>query len=142
VRKGAHHAIEASAEDAVGEVLRLTGGVGADVVIDTSGSAKSLMAGIEMLRPGGCLNPFAVSEEIVAGFSTFPLYYKEINIIGSRALTRHDMAPSIELVAAGKIDVSGFISATYPLNRTGAAFEDYERNPGRILRIVIDSTGA
>jgi 2-desacetyl-2-hydroxyethyl bacteriochlorophyllide A dehydrogenase len=142
VRKGAHHAIEASAEDAVGEVLRLTGGVGADVVIDTSGSAKSLMAGIEMLRPGGCLNPFAVSEEIVASFSTFPLYYKEINIIGSRALTRHDMAPSIELVAAGKIDVSGFISATYPLNRTGAAFEDYERNPGRILRIVIDSTGA
>jgi threonine dehydrogenase-like Zn-dependent dehydrogenase len=49
------------------------------------------------------------------------------------------MEPSIELVASGKIDVSGFVTATYPLGSTAAAFEDYEQNPGKILRIVIDS---
>jgi threonine dehydrogenase-like Zn-dependent dehydrogenase len=49
------------------------------------------------------------------------------------------MAPSIELVASGKIDVSGFVTATYPLDATAEAFREYESNPGRILRIVIDS---
>jgi threonine dehydrogenase-like Zn-dependent dehydrogenase len=74
------------------------------------------------------------------GVSAFSLYYKEVSIIGSRGLTDVDMAPAIDLVASGVIDVTGFITSTYPLNRTAAAFEEYEGNPNRILRIVIDST--
>ena len=46
----------------------------------------------------------------------------------------------MDLVASGQIDVSNFVSATYPLGRTPEAFEEYERNPGKVLRIVIDST--
>jgi len=137
---GAHHAIDLSAEKAVGEVTRLTGGSGADVVIDTAGGASVFMAAIDMLRPGGRLAPYAISHECCPGFTTFPMYYKEISIIGSRALTDADMAPSIDLVASGKIDVSNFVSASYPLDRTPEAFEEYERNPGKVLRIVIDST--
>lgn len=138
-RMGVHQAIAADAGKAVDEVLRLTGGAGADIVIDTAGGAETLTAGIDMLRPGGRFSPYAVSHACCTGFSTFPLYYKEINIIGSRALLAEDMAPSIELVATGKVDVGGFVTATYPLDRTPEAFEEYERNPGRILRIVIDS---
>jgi 2-desacetyl-2-hydroxyethyl bacteriochlorophyllide A dehydrogenase len=141
-RMGAHHVIDVSAEQAVGEVLRLTGGSGADVVIDTAGGASTFMAAIDMLRPGGRLAPYAISHECCTGFTTFPMYFKEISIIGSRALTNEDMAPSIDLVASGKIDVSDFVSATYPLNRTADAFEEYERNPGKVLRIVIDSTAS
>ncbi len=136
---GAHHLIDRSSEQAVDEVLRLTGGEGAGVVVDTTGAAGALKAGTDMLRPGGRFSAFAVSHVPVADFSVFPLYYKEISIIGSRALLPEDIAPSIELVASGAIDVKGFITASYPLSRAAAAFEEYERNPGRILRIVIDS---
>ena len=139
---GAHHAIDVSADKAVAEVLRLTGGSGADVVIDTAGGASTFMAAIDMLRPGGRLAPYAISHECCTGFTTFPMYFKEISIIGSRALTDEDMAPSIALVASGKINVSNFVSATYPLSRTAEAFEEYERNPGKVLRIVIDSMAA
>ncbi|HXF67409.1 MAG TPA: alcohol dehydrogenase catalytic domain-containing protein [Burkholderiales bacterium] len=139
LRMGAHHALDTAAEEAVDEVLRLTQGAGADVVVDTTGAAGMLRAGLEMLRPGGRLSPYAVSHEPVPGFSAFPLYYKEASIIGSRALLAEDMPPSIELVASGQVDVEGFITATYPLERAAEAFEEYERNPGRILRIVIDS---
>jgi 2-desacetyl-2-hydroxyethyl bacteriochlorophyllide A dehydrogenase len=141
-RMGAHHVVDVSAEQAVGEVLRLTGGSGADVVIDTAGGASTFMAAIDMLRPGGRLAPYAISHECCAGFTTFPMYYKEISIIGSRALTDDDMVPSIDLVASGQIDVADFVSATYPLERAVEAFEEYERNPGKVLRIVIDSTAA
>ena len=138
-RMGAHHLIESAVDKAVEEVRRLTGGKGADVVIDAAGGAETLRAAIDMLKPGGRFSAFAVSHEAVRGFSTFPLYFGEISIVGSRALTPQDMEPSIQLVASGAVDVNGFITAKYPLTDAAAAFEEYERNPSRILRIVIDS---
>ncbi|MGZ5120414.1 MAG: zinc-dependent alcohol dehydrogenase, partial [Burkholderiales bacterium] len=122
-RMGAHHVLDVGAEDAVEEVLRLTGGNGADVVIDTAGGAATLKAGMDMLRPGGRFSPYAVSHECCPAFTTFPLYYKEMSIIGSRALTPADMEPAIDLVASGRVDVSDFVSAVYPLDHASEAFE-------------------
>jgi L-iditol 2-dehydrogenase len=139
---GAREAVERDAKDAVQEVIRLTGGAGADVVIDTAGGPDTMKAGIDMLRPGGRFCSFSLSHDPVVGVSAFPLYYKEVSIIGSRALTAKDISASIDLVGAGKIDVSGFVSSTYPLDQAAEAFKEYEGNPGRILRIVIDSTTA
>jgi 2-desacetyl-2-hydroxyethyl bacteriochlorophyllide A dehydrogenase len=136
---GAHAAVSASVEDAAPEVLRLTQGLGADVVIDTAGGATTLKAGIDMLRPGGRFCTFSLSHEPVTGVSAFPLYYKEVSIIGSRALTSVDIDASIPLVASGDIDVSGFVSTTYPLAKAPEAFAAYEADPNRYLRIVIDS---
>ena len=138
-KMGAQHVVAASAMDAVEEVKRLTGGKGADLVIDAAGGAEALKAALAMLRPGGRFSAYSISHEPVHGFSTFPLYFGEISLIGSRALTAADMAPSIELVASGSVDVDGFVSAKYPLADTAEAFKEYEGNPGRILRIVIDS---
>src|SRR5947208_14960640 len=139
VRLAVYNVGEGAVEEAVAEVGGLTGGKGADVVIDAAGGAETLRAAMDMLRPGGRFVAFAVSHETVRGFSTFPLYFGEISIIGSRALTPKDMNPSIQLIASGAVDVSGFITAKYPLTDSAAAFEEYERNPSRILRIVIDS---
>ncbi|MBM3342882.1 MAG: zinc-binding dehydrogenase [Betaproteobacteria bacterium] len=138
-RMGAHHALDVSAEKALSEVMRLTGNHGADVVIDTAGGAATLQAAIDMIKPGGRLSPYAVSHECCTTFTTFPLYFKEISIIGSRALHPTDMAPSIDLVRAGKIDVKGFVSGTFPLGKTPEAFKAYEGNSNGVLRLVIDS---
>jgi threonine dehydrogenase-like Zn-dependent dehydrogenase len=137
-RMGAHHVLDTGAENAVQEVLRLTDGAGADVAIDTAGGAATLKAAMDMLRPGGRLSPYAVSHECCKDFTTFPLYYKEMSIIGSRALTHADMRPSIDLVASGEIDVSDFVSARYPLAHAPEAFKDYEARPNDVLRIVIE----
>jgi L-iditol 2-dehydrogenase len=141
MRMGAHHAVQASADTAVSEVQRLTDGNGADVVIDTAGGSTTLRAGIDMLRPGGRFISFSLNHEAFTGLSAFWLYFKEITIIGARALTSGDMAPSVELAASGKFDMSAFITARYPLDQVAAAFEEYESNPSRILRIVIDAAG-
>jgi len=139
LRMGAHHALDASAEQSLSEVMRLTSGQGADVVIDTAGGAATLAVAIEMLKPGGRLSPYAVSHECCSTFTTFPLYYKEISIIGSRALHPGDMAPSIDLVSQGRIDIKGFVSGTFPLSKTSEAFREYESNSNGVLRLVIDS---
>ena len=136
---GARYCINAGIEEAVAEVTRLTNGKGADVVVDTVGGAGTLAPSVDMLRPGGRLSAFAVSRRTITDFTSFPLYFKEVSIIGSRALLPGDMAPSIELVASGQVDVAGFVSMTYPLQATPEAFMEFEHNSSRILRIVIDS---
>jgi 2-desacetyl-2-hydroxyethyl bacteriochlorophyllide A dehydrogenase len=140
-RMQADHIIEAAGQDTVGEVLRVTGGRGADVVIDTVGNPELLDQAIAMLRPGGRLLLYGVSGRAVSDFATFPVYYKEITISGSRGLTAGDVEPSIRLVASGAISVEGLITARYPFDRATTAFEDYERDPGRFLRIVIVQGG-
>lgn len=138
-RMGAHHVVAASVEAAVDEVLRLTAGEGADVVIDTVGGAETLAAGIRMLRPGGRFCSYSASGEPFSAVSAFQLYYKEVTVLGARAMTPEDIDASIELVASGCFDLSGFVTTRYPLRRVAEAFEEYERAPHRILRIVIDS---
>ncbi len=136
-RTAAHHVVKADGPAAGGEVGRLTGGRGADVVVDTTGHPAVLGAAVEMLRPGGRLLLYAISHRLVEGFSTFPVYFKELTIFGSRALTPADVEPSIALVASGAVDLGGFITGRYPLARVAEAFADYERDPGRVLRLVI-----
>lgn len=138
-RMGAQYLVAASVEAAVDEVLRLTEGEGAEVIIDTVGGADTLSVGIRMLRPGGRFCSYSASSEPFASVSAFQLYHKEITVLGARAMTPADIDESIDLVASGKFDLSDFVTMRYPLTGVAAAFEKYERNPDQVLRIVIDS---
>ncbi len=140
-RMRADHVVDAARDDLVAEVLRLTGGRGADVAIDTTGSPELIGRAIEMLRPGGRLLLYAVSNRPLPEFTTFPLYYKELTLYGSRAFQSRDLEPAIRLAASGAIDLEGFITASYPFERVAAALADYERDPDRVLRTVIVGEG-
>ena len=136
-RMGADHALDGGRLDVVAEVRRLTDGRGADLAIDTTGEAGVLGQAVELVRPGGRLCVYGISHRPLDDVSAFPLYMKELTIHGSRALTPDDVPPSIDLVASGAIDLDGFITGRYPLGQAAAAFADYERDPGRVLRLVI-----
>ena len=136
-RMRADATVDPSGRDVVAEVLALTAGRGADVVIDTAGDPRLLRPAMDMLRPGGTLLLYAISHEPVAEFTTFPIYHKELTLVGSRALVPADFAPAIRLVADGAVDLDGFITGSYPLHQAAAAFADYERDPARVLRTLI-----
>ena len=136
-RWGATHVVRGSGQDVVDEVLSITRGAGADVVIESTGVASVIGPAIAMLRPGGKLLVYGIGHDPVEGLTTFPFYYKELTVYGSRGLTAADFEPCIRLVASGAVDLDGFVTARYPLPRVGSAFEEYERDPDRVLRIVI-----
>jgi 2-desacetyl-2-hydroxyethyl bacteriochlorophyllide A dehydrogenase len=136
-RAKADHVVDGARQDAVAAALEATGGRGADVVIDAAGAPGLIARAIAMLRPGGRLLVYGIGHAPVPDFSLFPLYFKELTLLGSRALTPADFEPAIRLVASGAIDVEGFVTAEYPLERTAEAFARYEREPESILRLVI-----
>ncbi len=136
-RRHADRVVNSAHEDVIAAVREATAGRGADVVVDAAGDPALIAPAIEMLAPGGRLLVYGISHRPVPDFTTFPLYFKELTLYGSRALTPGDFAPAIELVASGAVDVDGFITASYPLERVAAAFEEYERSADSVLRLVI-----
>ena len=50
---GATHTVDAASADAVSQVLDLTGGRGADYVLESAGNAQVFRTSVEMVRPGG-----------------------------------------------------------------------------------------
>ena len=136
-RRHADRVVNSTHEDAIAAVREATAGRGADVVVDAAGDPALIAPAIEMLAPGGRLLVYGISHRPVPDFTTFPLYFKELTLYGSRALTPGDFAPAIDLVASGAVDVDGFITASYPLERVAAAFEEYERSADSVLRLVI-----
>ena len=140
-RRHADRVVNSAHEDPIAAVRDATAGRGADVVVDAAGDPALIAPAIEMLAPGGRLVVYGISHRPVSDFTTFPLYFKELTIYGSRALTPGDFAPAIDLVASCAVDVDGFITASYPLERVAAAFEEYERSADSVLRLVIVPRG-
>src|SRR3989442_9848785 len=136
-RMRADRVLSATGPEAAAAVLRLTDDRGADVVVDAAGDPSLLVPATEMRRPEGRLLAYAISHAPVNGFTTFPLYFKELTVYGSRALLPEDLDEAIRLVASGTVAIDRFITASYPLDRVAAAFEDYERDPGRVLRMLV-----
>jgi len=136
-RLGAEHVVDAGRQDVLAEIARLTDGRGADLAIDTAGEPGVLGQAVEVVRPGGRVLVYSISHRPLSDVDAFPFYLKELTVYGSRALTPADLARSIELAAGGAIRLDGFITARYPLPRVAEAFADYERDPGRVLRLVI-----
>lgn len=136
-RMRADAVVDPAAGDMVAAVEALTDGGGADVVIETAGAPALVAPAMAMARPGGAVLLYAISHAPVPDFTTFPLYDKELTLVGSRALVPGDFDPAIRMAATGAVDLEGFVTGTYPLARAADAFAAYERNPERVLRLLI-----
>lgn len=102
-------------------VMELTGGWGADVVFEASGSHRVFDDILRIVRPGGALVlvglpagtvPFNVNNAI-AREVRIETVFRYANVF-DRALA---------LIASGKVDLNPLISATFPFPESVAAFE-------------------
>lgn len=106
--------------DALAEnVRRLTAGAGVNVVLETVGLPETARACLGSLEPGGRMvmvgynpsDPFPVeSGQLVLG---------ELEIAGSRAMTKQDLSEVVDLAAGGRI--KPIVSARYPLGDVNLA---------------------
>jgi threonine dehydrogenase-like Zn-dependent dehydrogenase len=101
---------------------------GVDVVYDTIGTTETSEVGVRVLRTRGTLVKSGVNPP--ARWEWSPLYFKEISWVGSNAfgieevegVRQHAMSHFIDLVAAGRIDLSGMLTHTFRLPEWRDAF--------------------
>ncbi len=101
---------------------------GIDVVYDTVGTTESSEVSVRLLRTRGTLVKSGVNPP--ARWEWSPLYFKEISWVGSNAfgteevegVRSHAMEHFLQLMADGRIDLSGMLTHTYRLPEWREAF--------------------
>src|SRR5699024_2318106 len=121
---GADHTVRADS-DAVRRVQEITGGPGAQVVIDFVGEQGAEHQGIAMLAEAGSY--FTVGYGGTINVPTIDIISREINIIGNLVGSYNDLADLMALTAAGKVRLH---TSTYPLGSALEALDDLDN--GRI----------
>lgn len=133
---GADAALEPG-EAATKRIMELTGGRGADLVIETSGHLPILAEAIDLARIGGRILPFSIYTGTKAELPFYQLYFKELQILNARAAKGEDYAPSLDLVRRGKVRLSPLISHKMPLDDLGKALGILESSDSRSMKIIL-----
>jgi propanol-preferring alcohol dehydrogenase len=116
---GAHELIDASTENPTEGIKRLTGGKGADIVVDFVGNSQTLQAGLDGLGPGGRLVIIGVARQGEFRVQPGIMLRGEQEVLGSRYVTRWEVAESLELVARGL--VKPIVNYRFPLKQANEA---------------------
>lgn len=133
---GASHIINASEVNPVDEILRLTDGVGADVVIESAGAAETWVSALKVARKGGRILWFGG----LPGGTEIPLdstavHYGELTMFGVYHCTPVDVYHAFQLISSGTIDTMSLINGEVPLSKVEEALMSmYE---GKVIKVAV-----
>jgi len=136
---GADLVVSAADTDPVAQVIRLTGGLGADVVIEAVGNPETIKQALDMAKPGGRVLEYGISPRPLPSLDLYRLYRKEITFMFSRAMTRADFHLATALVASGRVELGSLVTREYALEEAALAFQFAEEEQRQVLRVVIKS---
>jgi NAD+-dependent secondary alcohol dehydrogenase Adh1 len=128
---GAHHGVVADGTH-VEQVLDLTGGFGAEVVIDFVGEGGSTAQGVRMLRQAGDYHVVGYGENI--DVPTIDIISTEITIVGNLVGSYNDLTELMALAARGLVRLH---TAKYPLDDFQRAIDDLDGGRVRGRAILV-----
>jgi NAD+-dependent secondary alcohol dehydrogenase Adh1 len=117
---GADHTIKVDGSH-VEKVKDLTGGLGAEAIIDFVGEKGAIEDGIAMVRDGGFYYVIGYGENI--DIPTIDVISREISFIGNLVGTYNDLSELMMLTAQGKVRLH---TTTYPLEAINDAMADLD----------------
>lgn len=133
---GASYCIDSSVEDVRARVLELTGGYGADVVVEAVGSPVTYVTAVDIVGFTGRVVCMGYSKNDVS-FATRLFVQKELDIRGSRNATPEDFRAVIRLMENGNVPVERFISGIVTPENALGAMQEWESAPGKVFRILV-----
>lgn len=128
--------VHPSAVDVAEHVAALTGGVGAEVVFEVSGSPAGALEMTRLACVRGRIVLVAIFPE-QQPVSLFDFFWKELELRGARVYEPEDYERAIALIAAGALPLGKLITSIEPLDRLPAVFEEQLRHASA-MKILVD----
>ncbi len=141
-----------SEDDPVKEVLRLTEGKGADLVVDCSGGEESITQATRMTKIGGWITILGLwGKDVKVNIDNLP--YNCLSIRGSWGWEGMESGVQVvktwagaqsweralQILALGKVKLEPLITHTFPLNEWEKAFRVVEEKSG--LKVLVKPIG-
>jgi 2-desacetyl-2-hydroxyethyl bacteriochlorophyllide A dehydrogenase len=134
---GATHVVDAGSPGVVDEVMAATGGTGADVTAEFVGQSTSIETAIACVKPGGRVVVAGIGASAMAMPSPTAFVRAEITLLGSYGFTMASIEQVVQLVAAGRLDLSPSISHRYSLADANEALVTLHTKRGNPTRVVV-----
>jgi len=115
-----------------------TGGAGADVVFEVSGSAAGSEMMTKLPRTRGRIVVVAIYAE-PPKVDLFRFFWRELKLIGARVYEPEDFERAIHIAASGHMPVDRLITEVMPLNRLEEAMHRMEGG-GACMKILVSCT--
>jgi L-iditol 2-dehydrogenase len=131
-------AICAGEVDPIEEVLRLTDGRGADVIITAAASGKAQEQAIQMAARQGRISFFGglPKDDPTITCDSNLVHYRELMIVGANGSSPAHNAEALNLVASGAVPVADLITHRLPLESAIDAFGIVAR--GEAIKVTIE----
>lgn len=133
---GAAGVINGNEKNAVEEVLKLTGGRGCDLVIETSGTEICVRQAVGMMVKNGTLVQVGYSASGDMNLPMGQILDKEITI-KSVFRYRHIYPLAIQAVAEGKVNLKGIVTNIFDLDDIQNAMDSSVSNKADIVKAVV-----
>lgn len=134
---GADITVNPAEEDAAKAIKSQLGG-GVDVALECVGRADTVELAIRCLGKGGRAVVVGVGIEKPTLPRLAAFVGREQAVLGSFGMDRADIVDLLGLIAAGRLDLSGSISARYPLAEANAALQHLARKAEGVVRVVLE----
>jgi len=124
---GADLTVNVREDDVVERIMALTGGVGADAVLECAGTTQAAVDAVEYTKKNGR----------VALVGIYKIVQWNITLAGSKAEGERSLAQALALLSRQTVDLSQLITHTFPLDAIHAAFETAEKRVGGAIKVVV-----
>ncbi|MBM4332468.1 MAG: zinc-binding dehydrogenase [Deltaproteobacteria bacterium] len=133
---GADRLIDINREDPMAVVREETRGIGADLVIESSGSARGLHMAIAVARRMGKILLLGFPEEPVsADFASLAKDNKSIHTV--RGEGWGNCGRAVSLLASGRVNLKPLITHSFPLANIEEGFKTFRERIGGAVKVVV-----
>jgi threonine dehydrogenase-like Zn-dependent dehydrogenase len=133
---GADIGLNVKEENVVERVMELTGGIGADAILECAGTTQAVADAVGYTKKNGRVSLVAIYKE-PAPLDLNKIVQWNITLAGVKAEGRRSMAQALSLLSRQTIDISTLITHTFPLDEIHAAFETVAERRGGAVKVVV-----
>jgi L-iditol 2-dehydrogenase len=133
---GTDEKVDRSREDVVQRIKDLTGGAGADVVIESAGAPEAVQMSLDCVRKGGRVALAGISDSKGVPLDTNRIVLEEIEITGTRGAP-NALPESIGLLASGRINVKPLVTHQFPLSEVQRGMDIFSKKLENVIRVAL-----
>ena len=132
---GIEYTINSAKEDANARIHEITGGEGAQQVMECSGANPAIRGALDYVSHAGRITLTGWPHKETS-LPTDMITRKEIDIRGARTSAR-EFEEALDLILTRRVDMMKILTRTITLAEAPATIRDIEKNPGDYMKVVV-----
>jgi len=135
----ATHVLQVGKDDVVAAVHALTGGRGADVVVEASGYDETLSMMIDLVRRDGRVLMFGMPKHLTVAYPIMQVYNKRLKMVATSGPdVELDINMALTYIRQGRLNVKPILTHRFKLDQVQEAFELFAERRDGCIKVVVE----